>query len=52
MARTKARTWRWLTPPEREQIAARLRDGSTIKDLASEFGCSTKTVKRVRTSGR
>ena len=48
MARTKARTWRWLTPPEREQIAARLRDGSTIKDLASEFGCSTKTINRVR----
>jgi len=48
VARTKARTWRWLAPPEREQIAARLREGARIGDLAIEFDCSEKTINRVR----
>ena len=48
MARTKARTWRQLSPPEREQVARELRDGASVPDLAVRHGCSPKTIRRVR----
>jgi transposase, IS30 family len=48
MARTKARTWRWLTPPEREQVALELRDGASAGELAARLGCSRKTIERIR----
>ncbi|MFN8151885.1 MAG: IS30 family transposase [Solirubrobacterales bacterium] len=47
MARTKARTWRWLSPPEREAAAEMLREKS-VEEVAAHFGCSTKTIERVR----
>lgn len=48
MARTVARTWRWLSPPERGEVAALLRDGADVGEVARVLGCSTKTVYRVR----
>lgn len=48
MARTKARHYRWLTPPEREQLAGQLKAGASVDELAAAFGCSTKTVRRIR----
>lgn len=48
MARTKARTWRQLSPPEREQVARELRDGASVPDLAVRHRCSPKTIRRVR----
>ena len=48
MARTKARTWRWLTPPERRAVATLLRDGASVEELAARFRCSQKTIRRVR----
>ena len=48
MARTKARTWRWLSPPERRAGALMLRDGATVGEVASRLGCSEKTVYRLR----
>ena len=48
MARTKVGTWRWLSPTEREQIAAQLRGGAEVGALAERFDCSKKTIWRVR----
>lgn len=48
MARTKARTWRWLTPPERQRIAIELRAGAPPDELARRYGASTRTIRRVR----
>jgi IS30 family transposase len=48
VARTKARTWRWLTPPEREQVTLELRDGASTGELAARLGCSRKTIERIR----
>jgi IS30 family transposase len=48
MARTKARHYRWLTPPEREKAAALLREGAGVEEVAAAFGCSKKTIYRVR----
>jgi IS30 family transposase len=38
---------REVAPPQRRAIAARLREGARVKDLAAEFGCSTVTVWRI-----
>jgi IS30 family transposase len=50
MATKKARRapYRWLTPPERRAVEARLRDGVRVKDITAEFGCSAVTVWRIR----
>jgi transposase, IS30 family len=37
-----------LTPGEREAVAMRLRDGASVCEVAAAFGCSRKTVGRVR----
>jgi IS30 family transposase len=39
--------YRWVRPDERERIAGRLRAGTRVRVLASEFGCSTRTVQRI-----
>jgi IS30 family transposase len=36
-----------VPPPRRRLIAARLREGARVKDLAGEFGCSTVTIWRI-----
>jgi len=38
---------REIAPPKRREIAARLREGARVKDLAEEFCCSTVTVWRI-----
>jgi IS30 family transposase len=49
MARTRARSWRWLTPAEREWAAMALRDGEgDVGAIAALLGCSRKTVVRIR----
>jgi IS30 family transposase len=47
VARTEARSWRWLCPPERKEVA-RLRAGAAVEELATGFGCSPKTIRRIR----
>jgi transposase, IS30 family len=39
--------YRWVRPDVRERIAVRLRAGTRVRELASEFGCSTRTVQRI-----
>ena len=41
------RRYRWVRPDERERIAARWCAGARVRELASEFGCSTRTVQRI-----
>jgi transposase, IS30 family len=36
-----------VRPDERERIAARLCAGARVRELAVEFGCSTRTVQRI-----
>jgi transposase, IS30 family len=48
MARTRARTWRWLTPAEREWAAMQLRDDGEIAAVAALLRCSKKTVWRIQ----
>ena len=48
MARTKARTWRWLTPAEREWAAMALREAGDVAAVATALGCSRKTICRIR----
>jgi DNA-binding CsgD family transcriptional regulator len=48
MARTIARTWRWLTPAEREWAAMELREHGDVAAVARMLGCSQKTVWRIR----
>jgi IS30 family transposase len=36
-----------VRPDEREWIAARLRAGARVRELALELGCSTRTVQRI-----
>jgi IS30 family transposase len=40
--------YRWLRPPQRKAIEARLREGARVKEITAEFGCSSATVWRVR----
>ena len=40
--------YRWLGPDERRVIAARLVAGASLQGLAAHFGCSTRTIARVR----
>ena len=44
--------WRVLRPPERQAIAARLREGARVKEIAAEFGCSRDTVWRIGTEAQ
>jgi IS30 family transposase len=37
-----------LSPAERKQVAARLRAGAAIEELAAELGCSGRTIRRIR----
>src|SRR3954454_8924570 len=39
--------YRWVRPDARERIAARLAAGGSTRELALEFGCSTRTVLRI-----
>jgi transposase, IS30 family len=39
--------YRWVRPDERERIAVRLGTGGSSRELALEFGCSTRTVLRI-----
>jgi transposase, IS30 family len=39
--------YRWVRPDERARIAARLGAGGCSRELALEFGCSTRTVLRI-----
>ena len=39
--------YRWLRPDERARIAARLCERGPVRELALEFGCSTRTVQRI-----
>ena len=39
--------YRWVCPDERERIAARLRAGARVRELACELGCSMRTVQRI-----
>ena len=49
MATTKATTWRWLTPAEREWAATALRDREgSVAEIAQALGCSKRTVWRIR----
>ena len=41
------RRYRWVRPDERVRIAGRLRAGTRVRVLASEFGCSERTVQRI-----
>ena len=41
-----------VPPPKRRAIAARLREGARVKDLAAQFGCSTVTVWRIGTQAQ
>ena len=41
------RGYRWVRPDERERIVVRLGTGGSSRDLALEFGCSTRTVLRI-----
>ncbi len=38
---------RQVPPPERRQIAARLREGARVKDLAARYGCHPVTIWRI-----
>ena len=40
------RYW-WVRPDERERIAGRLGAGARVREVAAEFGCSTRTVQRI-----
>lgn len=46
MARTKARSWRQLRPPEQERLIALLGEGVEVEDVARAMNCSRKTVWR------
>lgn len=37
----------WLTPARRKQIAADMRNGTSIADAAKEYGVAYKTAKRI-----
>ena len=50
MARTKARSWRQLTPTEQERLIALSESGMDAGEVAQEMSCSEKTVRR--THGR
>ena len=41
------RRYRWVRPDERERIAVRLCAGARVREVALEFGCSTRTVQRI-----
>src|SRR5438270_2467093 len=43
-----ARRYRWLSPVDRERIAARVFEGVELKVVAGEFGASYTTVRRIR----
>jgi hypothetical protein len=40
--------YRWLGRDERGAIAARLAAGASMGGLAAQFGCSVRTVARIR----
>ena len=46
MARRKR--WRWLDPADRERVAARVRAGERVVDIAAAFDVGTMTVYRIR----
>jgi IS30 family transposase len=48
VARKGRAVYRWLSPWERERIAARVLEGVAATRLAAEFGCSDMTVRRIR----
>jgi IS30 family transposase len=39
--------YRWVRPEERARIAALLCAGARVREVAVEFGCSTRTVRRI-----
>ena len=43
--------YRWVRPDERERIWGRLRERASVRELAAEFGCSTRTVQRIAERG-
>jgi transposase, IS30 family len=40
-------SYRWVRPDERARIATRLGEGESSRELALEFGCSSRTVLRI-----
>jgi transposase, IS30 family len=42
------RLYSWVGPDDRGVIAARLGEGASLKGLAAQFGCSVRTVARIR----
>jgi len=50
MAKTKG-AWRWLTPPEREQLFERLAAGDEPEELALAMDCSLSTLRRIHREG-
>jgi transposase, IS30 family len=40
-------SYRWVCPDARARIAARLVAGASVRELAVQFGCSTRTVQRI-----
>jgi IS30 family transposase len=46
--RSARRPYRWLRPPERRAIEARVRDGARVREIVEEFSCSPATVWRIR----
>jgi transposase, IS30 family len=40
-------SYRWVRPDARARIAARLVAGASVRELAVQFGCSTRTVQRI-----
>jgi transposase, IS30 family len=40
-------SYRWVRPDVRARIAARLVAGASVRELAAQFGCSSRTVQRI-----
>jgi IS30 family transposase len=45
--RGKRGSYRWLSPGEREQVAARIRAGDRIAQIVADFGSSSSVVYRI-----
>jgi IS30 family transposase len=43
----RRRSYRWLSPLEREQVAARVRAGDRVAEIVAAFGSSKSTVHRI-----
>lgn len=44
---TRTRDFRWLTPPEREEVTRRLEAGEGREQVALGMVCSTRTIERI-----